>query len=1487
VTAFRALLLGAGEYDDPKIRPLPCVRSDLVEVGKWLEKRGYELDESCDLTGRLTRSQLMDSVSGFLDSARDGDTLLVYLSGHGVHTEGMTYLVPSDARLGRRKFSVFCVPLDAWHEDIEQSAADGIVFLVDACREGYDETTMAVTHVEWGAERIARAERSHVGWIFPCGEGQVARYVRAEEAGGQPFSLFARAVARALADRATPATLDGFADVVAEQLTELTVKHGKPRQEVHTQVSGARRPFTVLPAPDGGPHDWETDVAGHEAWKHVAAGASAQPLRAETLALVRHLTRVRLRSWPGGGLPKDPWTDQGFAARMSAQVAFLLRSPLRALELSPAEAALLTAAPYLHDTHWAAMRVQSAWLLAPAADEAKPRTRASFGRYMQQYPRLRRRADAGEGDTRGQLGWWFLHRWSAGQAEAYAPGQIAGLLPDGPLRSPGAETFAPAHLRAMLRVIRADTGFFADPVNAAQPRDDVVIAGGKPDEQVLRLRLVAYVAAVAHRMAIEAPFLSDVVADHIGVADPIDLAELHDTLEGASWVPLGGYGRDLSASCAHPAVETALREHTADLDDLLRQLHTQATRRSSVAVLATLPTRASCDGVAPRTRDAMAAYDDAGVRFRLAEDRVQELLMGEQLYGKPTAAIRELYQNALDACRYRRARTEYLRRTRRQATDWTAAIRFEQGTDRDGRAYLDCADNGIGMGRRELRDLFARAGARYVELPEFLEEKYEWDQCDPPVQLIPNSRFGVGVLSYFMLADEITVDTCRLGRDGSPGERLRVTIAGPGALFRIQSLGPGEEAGTTVRLYLNPGTDQVSCQGVLGQVLQVAEFATEAVEGDGTYTWAPGALGYMADRKGIPGHAAPARPRRHAIPAGPQPAVWWVPRDGGLLVDGVAVGSDQAISGAIVNLSGEQVRLSVDRTKIISLPGKQLDELLRAAIPALVSSRPDFLSFNWLWQLAYDRAAVADDVQSALLQSPATPLLRDWGFWSDVKFPLIGCFPSDAYLEEESFRWRDYGDGSQGCLPGYVGYDCPDNIAAWRLGAIAAAGSQLPRRLARPGPAGPALPSDHVLLRVDQHRHGATWLDVQRPVSAGHILQVAAELGKPVATVTERLAHLGYDVPDAALTERDAALASLNGDGKAPWRTSQDKLTLNQLRAVAGLHGLEVDECAQRLRALGYDVPPTSDLALVDFGFDGSDAWSLAGSPLPAAIVSFTARSLGLDEAEVARRLVSLGYEAQPHPMGSALLDQRLDGKPLIDPNDTSSFLSLATAADTARQLRVSLAVVRDELRSLGFRVVERPPPPYLARRISVSHWRCGYPLPGTQSSHRVTLDPSEEISRGHILGLALEDGVPPAQVAADLVGLGYRVPPVPPGATVTRDHLTVASLNLDGRSPWLKDDVPVPAGHLVAAVQRDGIRGMRDIVAMLAGVGYRVPAFSAVTEDDKILLSFGLDGRSPWLPSYQPVGLWHLARIAVKLGKDPARPAARLRELGYEVPPI
>ncbi|MEU6071041.1 hypothetical protein ABZ864_43010 [Streptomyces sp. NPDC047082] len=311
-------------------------------------------------------------------------------------------------------------------------------------------------------------------------------------------------------------------------------------------------------------------------------------------------------------------------------------------------------------------------------------------------------------------------------------------------------------------------------------------------------------------------------------------------MQQSRWLPSGA-GRSLNALCEHPAVELALRHHADTVDALLRDINKEATKKgSSLAPLSALPAYADAQQV--RLGTTTPANLSSGIRFRLADDRVQELLMGEQLYGNRALAVRELYQNALDALRYRSARTEYLRRTGADVREWQGEIVFREGTDERGHPYLECADNGIGMGVTELSRSFSRGGSRFVDLPEYVEEAALWASLDPPTEFVPVSRFGLGVLSYFMLASELTIFTCRLDRQGRPGQQLKVTIAGPGNLFRVEDLGPGAEAGTTVRLHTIPGREIPSSGAELMQYLMVSPYRVRAVGRNRTWEWQPGEL---------------------------------------------------------------------------------------------------------------------------------------------------------------------------------------------------------------------------------------------------------------------------------------------------------------------------------------------------------------------------------------------------------------------------------------------------------------------------------------------------------------------------------------------------------------------------------------------------------------------------------------------------------------------
>nr|WP_158851607.1 hypothetical protein [Saccharothrix deserti] len=210
---------------------------------------------------------------------------------------------------------------------------------------------------------------------------------------------------------------------------------------------------------------------------------------------------------------------------------------------------------------------------------------------------------------------------------------------------------------------------------------------------VVRERLVGLLLALGHVLAVEPITLSTVLVEHLGIPEPVDLSELRTTVEELSWEPVR-IGLGLVAECRHEAVLEALREHVVRVDAVLGAVHAVAEDDAHLQPLLGLPARASADRVEPAVRDGRPVFTVPVTRFRLEQTRIRELLMGQPLYGDRSLAIRELYQNALDACRYRQTRQDY-GTARGLPQGWVGRIEFDQGVElylRDGDDAPSCVE---------------------------------------------------------------------------------------------------------------------------------------------------------------------------------------------------------------------------------------------------------------------------------------------------------------------------------------------------------------------------------------------------------------------------------------------------------------------------------------------------------------------------------------------------------------------------------------------------------------------------------------------------------------------------------------------------------------------------------------------------------------------------------------------------------------------------
>lgn len=171
--------------------------------------------------------------------------------------------------------------------------------------------------------------------------------------------------------------------------------------------------------------------------------------------------------------------------------------------------------------------------------------------------------------------------------------------------------------------------------------------------------------------------------------------------------------------------------------------------------------------------------------FTLHARSVLQLLMGKSLYDDALVFGRELIQNAVDATRLRFAKKSNSR------TRPEVSVSTERGKDC---TWIIAKDNGIGMDRYFIERYLTQIGLSFYRSPDLSS----FLPSGMPEKFVPVSRFGIGFISSFMVADEICVET-KMAR----GVPVRARIRGASDAFSIQSLDGRVETGTTIRIRVN------------------------------------------------------------------------------------------------------------------------------------------------------------------------------------------------------------------------------------------------------------------------------------------------------------------------------------------------------------------------------------------------------------------------------------------------------------------------------------------------------------------------------------------------------------------------------------------------------------------------------------------------------------------------------------------------------------
>ena len=163
------------------------------------------------------------------------------------------------------------------------------------------------------------------------------------------------------------------------------------------------------------------------------------------------------------------------------------------------------------------------------------------------------------------------------------------------------------------------------------------------------------------------------------------------------------------------------------------------------------------------------------IEFGLDRKSIVKLLIGSALYSRRDVAIRELLSNAVDTCRFRKL----------LFANFEPCIEIEFDKE-----HISFEDNGVGMNFEDASEYFSKKGHSFYVSKDF-KDALKGKKFDPI------SKFGIGVLSSFLLADEMIIES---KKSNCAPCRFTIQDLAEGWIYEE---GSRQKLGTEVTLFLN------------------------------------------------------------------------------------------------------------------------------------------------------------------------------------------------------------------------------------------------------------------------------------------------------------------------------------------------------------------------------------------------------------------------------------------------------------------------------------------------------------------------------------------------------------------------------------------------------------------------------------------------------------------------------------------------------------
>lgn len=284
--------------------------------------------------------------------------------------------------------------------------------------------------------------------------------------------------------------------------------------------------------------------------------------------------------------------------------------------------------------------------------------------------------------------------------------------------------------------------------------------------QVINLPLISMAIGLAAALDIESPQTVLSVLNHQDEVPRISPDQFIDSVRVKSLTPhpfLPGTIR-LRINCSSDAVHRLLKRHETRVQALLHRANQRVSPRFLFSDI--------LFEIEPR------GYTPLDMKFSVDSMAALRLLTGNRLYSDSRVFLRELIQNAVDAC--------HLKTIFEPGHQPEIAIQF----DPEYRS-ITFYDNGIGMDRQWIEKYFLRVGISFYQSGDLKTVHKSRMDC----HFI--SKFGIGFLSSFLCADRVTI---RTRKNSSPG--LVITIHTLEDYFDVRFAENDCPGGTEVTLFL-------------------------------------------------------------------------------------------------------------------------------------------------------------------------------------------------------------------------------------------------------------------------------------------------------------------------------------------------------------------------------------------------------------------------------------------------------------------------------------------------------------------------------------------------------------------------------------------------------------------------------------------------------------------------------------------------------------